>query len=422
MSEDKVMTERENEAALRESASAPAPAGGDGDEISLIDLAATIWRRKWLIVTITAIAAAGSVLYAISKPNLFTASATILPISSSSSSASLLSQYAGLASMAGVSLPSGGTLSSATKIEAILKSRSFAEKLVDKLDLGRTLIEHPEKIKVGTPRSAAIEALQEGTLAISTDQKTFLMKIAAKTKSAELSSDIANAALELIQQDLAGRVLSSSGRNIALMEQQAAEQEKKVRSLQDKLAAYQKKSKLISPQAQSAGSLQLYQALIQQKIAGEIEISRLESALSPDNPKLVAARTQLDAVKQQIADFEKTGGGVGPSMSDTPAALMAYANITAELELATKVYGGILTSLESMKLQDATEKVFVEVIDKAIPPEKKSEPSRAMICVVGTMAGGFFSLLLIFVLDALKKLVADPEVRVKFAPMKRKAD
>ena len=421
MSEDKVMTERENDEARQAGAGAPAPAGDDGDEISLIDLAATIWRRKWLIVAITAIAAAGSVLYALRQPNLYTASATILPISSSSSTASLLSQYAGLASMAGVSLPSGGTLSSATKIEAILKSRSFAEKLVDKLDLGAALIEHPERIKIGTPRSAAIEALQEGTLSISTDQKTFLMKISAKTKSAELSSAIANSALDLIQQDLAGRVLSSSGRNIALMEQQAAEQEKKVRSLQDKLAAYQKKNKLIAPQAQSAGSLQLYQSLIQQKITGEIEISRLESALSSDNPKLVAARTQLDAVKQQIADFEKTGGGVGPSMSDTPAALMAYANITAELELATKVYGGILTSLETMKLQDATEKVFVEVIDKAIPPEKKSEPSRAMICVVGTMAGGFFSILLVFVLDALKKLVADPEVRGKFAPLKRKA-
>jgi hypothetical protein len=42
-----------------------------------------------------------------------------------------------------------------------------------------------------------------------------------------------------------------------------------------------------------------------------------------------------------------------------------------------------------------------------------------MICVVGTMAGGFLSVLLAFVLDAMKKLVSDPEVRVKFASQKK---
>ncbi len=389
------------------------PASGSDDEISLVDLAATLWRRKMLIVTVTAAAAVLSVVYALMQPNMFTASATVLPISGSSSS--LLSQYAGLAAMAGVSLPGGSSSDPAIKIEAILKSRSFAENLVAELNLIPVLIEHPEKIKKGTPMGAAVEALRKDVLSVSTDTKTSVMKIVVKTKSATLSSTIANGALDMIQKDLADRVLSSSGKNIILLEQQATEQEQKVRAAQNKLTAYQKKNKFVQPQVQSAGGLQLYQALIQQKITLEIEISRLESALSSDNPKVVSAKTQLDAVKKQMADFEKTGGGVGPSMSETPGALMEYANLTAELELATKVYGTLLSSLESMKLQDATEKVFVEVIDRAIPPEKKSEPSRSMICVVGTMAGGFLSVLLAFVLDAFGKLVSDPEVRAKFS-------
>jgi len=388
------------------------------DEISLVDLAATLWRRKLLIVAVTAVAAVLSVAYALMQPNMFTASATVLPISGSSSS-SMLSQYAGLAAMAGVSLPSGGSANPAIKIEAILKSRSFAENLVAEMNLVPLLIEHPEKIKMGTPLGVAVEALQK-TMSVSTDAKTNVMRIVVKTKSATLSSSIANGALDMIQRDLADRVLSSSGKNIILLEQQATEQEQKVLAAQKKLTAYQKKNKFVQPQVQSAGSLQLYQALIQQKMTLEVEISRLESALSSDNPKIVSAKTQLDAVKKQMADFEKTGGGVGPSMSETPAALMEYANLTAELELATKVYGGIVTSLESMKLQDATEKVFVEVIDRAIPPEKKSEPSRAMICVVGTMAGGFLSVLLAFVLDAMGKLVSDPEVRAKFSVAKQR--
>ncbi|HEY9054256.1 MAG TPA: Wzz/FepE/Etk N-terminal domain-containing protein [Rectinemataceae bacterium] len=386
----------------------------DEDEISLVDLAATLWKRKWLIVGVTAIAAVASVFYALAQPNIFTATATILPISGSSSS-SLLSQYASLASLAGVSLPSGGSGNPAIKIEAILKSRSFAENLVSRLDLVPQLLEHPEKIKQGTPLGAAVESLGK-VLSVSTDAKTNVMKITVKSKSPTLASTIANGALDLIQEDLRSRVLSSSGKNIILLQQQTDEQEKKVRAAQDRLTAYQKKYRLISPQTQSSASLQVYQALVQQKMALEVEITRLQSALSEDNPKVVSAKTQLEAVKAQMADFEKTGGGIGPSVKETPAALMEYANITAELELATKVYGTLYSSLETMKLQDAAEKVFVEVIDRAVPPEKKSEPSRAMICVVGTMAGGFLSILLAFVLDAMKKLLSDPEVRAKFAP------
>ncbi len=386
----------------------------DGDEISLIDLAAALWRRKWLIVAVTAAAAVGSVFYALSQPNIYSATSTMLPITGSSTS-SMLAQYAGLASLAGVSLPGASASDPTVKLQAILNSRGFAEKLIQKMDLVPKLIEHPEKMKAGTPLGAAVEAFQKGVFSVSTDAKTSLIKVSAKTKDPALSRDIANGAVALIQEDLKARTLSSSGKNMVLLEQQVAEQEKKVRAAQDKMMAYQRKNKLVSPQAQSSGGLQLYQGLIQQKIAAELQISQLEGALAADNPKLTAAKSQLDAIKKQIEDYEKTGGGVGPSVSQAPAALMEYANLTAELELATKIYGGLLASLENLKLQDASEKLFVEVIDVAAAPERKSEPSRAMICAVGTMAGAFLAVLLVFVLDALGKLVADPEVRAKFS-------
>ena len=385
----------------------------EGDEISLIDLAAALWRRKWLIVAVTAAAAVGSVFYALSQPNIYSATSTMLPISGSSSS--MLAQYAGLASLAGVSLPGASASDPTVKLQAILNSRGFAEKLVEKMNLVPKLVEHPEKIKVGTPLGAAVEAFQKGVFSVSIDAKTSLIKVSAKTKDPILSRDIANAAVALIQENLKARTLSSSGKNIVLLQQQVDEQEKKVRAAQDRMMAYQRRNKLVSPQAQSTGGLQLYQGLIQQKIAAELQISQLEGALASDNPKLTAAKSQLNAIKKQIEDYEKTGGGVGPSVSQAPAAMMEYANLTAELELSTKIYGGLLTSLENLKLQDASEKLFVEVIDVAAAPERKSEPSRAMICMVGTMAGAFLAVLLVFVLDALGKLIADPEIRAKFS-------
>jgi uncharacterized protein involved in exopolysaccharide biosynthesis len=378
----------------------------------LIDLVATVWRQKWLVIIITAAAAVLSVLYSLSKPNIYTATSTLLPISGSTSA---LSQYAGLAAMAGVSLPGASSADPTVKIQAILNSRELATKVINELDLIPKLIKEPEKLKTISPLSAALQTFQKNVFSVSVDTKTSVIKVSAKTKDPELSARIVNTAIDLLQQDLANRVLTASGKNIVVLEQQAAEQEKKVRELQNKMADYQKKNKLIAPQTQSQQGLDLYRSLIQQKITLEIQISSLENTLSTDNPKISQAKAQLAAIQKQIEDFEKTGGGVGPAMTETPKALFEYANMQAQLELATKIYGSLLTSVENLRLQDATEKVFVEVIDPAVPPELKSEPARATMCIVGTLAGGFAGLLLAFARQALQKLIADPEVRAKFA-------
>ena len=382
------------------------------ESITLVDLAATIWRQKWLVIIITAAAAVLSVLYSLSKPNIYTATSTLLPISGSTSA---LSQYAGLAAMAGVSLPGASSADPTVKIQAILNSRELATKVINELDLIPKLIKEPEKLKTISPLSAALQTFQKNVFSVSVDTKTSVIKVSAKTKDPELSARIVNTAIDLLQQDLANRVLTASGKNIVVLEQQAAEQEKKVRELQNKMADYQKKNKLIAPQTQSQQGLDLYRSLIQQKITLEIQISSLENALSADNPKISQAKAQLAAIQKQIENFEKTGGGVGPAMTETPKALFEYANMQAQLELATKIYGSLLTSVENLRLQDATEKVFVEVIDPAVPPELKSEPDRATMCIVGTLAGGFASLLLAFAREALQKLIADPQVRAKFA-------
>jgi uncharacterized protein involved in exopolysaccharide biosynthesis len=85
--------------------------------------------------------------------------------------------------------------------------------------------------------------------------------VSAKTKDPGLSRDIANKAIDLLQANLEARTLSSSGKSISLLETQVVEQEAKVRAAQARLTEFQRKNKLVSPQAQSSGGIQLYQGL-----------------------------------------------------------------------------------------------------------------------------------------------------------------
>jgi tyrosine-protein kinase Etk/Wzc len=389
-------------------------AEGRTDKISLLDLAARLWKGRKLIAVITAISAIGGVIYSLALKNTYTAIATVIPITSSPSSS--LTQLAGLAQMAGVSISRGATSDPSVKIEAILKSRSLAERLISDLDLVPALVKKPDKVKA--PRTAAglaLEYLMKKSFSVTSDDKTSLITISAETEDPKLSRDIANRAVLILEEILNAKALTVSKKNLQLYQDQIAEQEQKMQDLQKQLTDYQKKTKILTPEGQVEQTMTLYSSLIQQKIATEIDLSRLESALSSDNPRVVSLRSQLDAIDRQIQSIQgATAKGGAVSLSDTPDALVKYQNIFQDLEIATKIYEGLLANLENEKLQENQDQLFVEVIDPAVAPEKKSAPRRSLIVIAVTTAGVLFSVLLLFGLDAYGELKKDQIAMEKF--------
>jgi capsular polysaccharide biosynthesis protein len=92
------------------------------DELDLTDLFKIIWEKKILISIITFIITSSSVMYALSLPNIYQSVAVLAPASNKDSLSSSLSQYSSLASLAGVSLPSG---EGSRSVEAIERIKSF---------------------------------------------------------------------------------------------------------------------------------------------------------------------------------------------------------------------------------------------------------------------------------------------------------
>ncbi|GAA3910633.1 Wzz/FepE/Etk N-terminal domain-containing protein [Litoribacillus peritrichatus] len=110
---------------------------GESDEIDLIELFHAIWSQKLKVIFITVIFAVCSVLYALSKPDLYKSEALLAPAESSSNGgggASLAGQFGGLASIAGVDLGAGSSGKTEEAI-AILKSREFITQFVRDNDL-----------------------------------------------------------------------------------------------------------------------------------------------------------------------------------------------------------------------------------------------------------------------------------------------
>lgn len=97
------------------------------DEIDLKYLLRILWDGKKTILLITSVIAACSVLYALSLENYYRSESIL--VAAESNDHSSLSQYAGLASLAGVSLPSSGS-DSIVEVMEVIKSRDFVKHLI----------------------------------------------------------------------------------------------------------------------------------------------------------------------------------------------------------------------------------------------------------------------------------------------------
>lgn len=104
----------------------------NNDEINLKEIFDVLWSGKKIIFLITSFFAIGSVIFALSLHNFYKSESLLKPRMSSDVSG--LSQYSGIAAMAGINIPSSGENKSDQIVE-LIKSRNFVRHLLEFEDI-----------------------------------------------------------------------------------------------------------------------------------------------------------------------------------------------------------------------------------------------------------------------------------------------
>jgi uncharacterized protein involved in exopolysaccharide biosynthesis len=291
------------------------------DEIDLKELFNVLWSGKWLISAITGIAAAISVVIALSLPNIYTASALLAPAESSGGGLSgLMKQYGGLASLAGMSLP-GGEEGSRTQLGMqLMKSRAFIGDFVERRDI--------------LPDLLAVESWEKG------------------------SGDI------LYNPEVYNPTSKTWIRDVEL-------------------------PKVAKPSAQEA-----HKAFAQVlRVSEDKQTSYVTVSVDHQSP-VVAAQWVNWLVKdvnavvkaQDVAEAEKSIEYLKQQVANTSLA-----------DLQAMFFELIQSQTETVMLAEVRPEYVFKTIDPAVVPEEKSKPSRALICVLGTLLGGILGVLIILI-------------------------
>jgi uncharacterized protein involved in exopolysaccharide biosynthesis len=204
------------------------------DEISLVELFQVIWKRKNLIILICIFAVVFALIYSIFSPKIYESSAVILIPSEKGTSGlgSLMSSLPVNIGIPGLTAPGANYI-------AILKSRSAAEYVFNKLKLDNYFEQKTREEK--------IEALRK-IVKVSQNEKENTITITVETKDPKLSAEIANTYISALEKIIAELNISSAKRERIFIEEQLKRVEKDLRLAEERLKNFQEKLMWIARQ------------------------------------------------------------------------------------------------------------------------------------------------------------------------------
>ena len=199
----------------------------DEDEIDLLELIRTLLNAWKTIVGITIVCIGLATAYALNAPEAFKAESLLAPAGDEkSSSSSSLGQFGGLATMAGMSIP---TDSNVEQVVATLNSRKFLRSFIQEKKLAPILFEEiwdPEnqtwllESAEGEPSEQKVIKSFKGCLSVDKDKKSSLITLSISWKDPAVAAKWANDLVKQLNEQLRQKAINDSKKRVGYLEQE----------------------------------------------------------------------------------------------------------------------------------------------------------------------------------------------------------
>jgi uncharacterized protein involved in exopolysaccharide biosynthesis len=201
-------------------------------------------------------------------------------------------------------------------------------------------------------------------------------------------------------------------RNRIFVENQLYKVKKELREAEEALKGFQINKKIVAIGAQTEASITALANLKGQITAKEVQLGVIKQYSTPSNPDVLTIKDELRELKKQLAMLESKGSNPKieaiPSLSEAPALGLQYVRLKRKAVTHQKIFELFTQQYEMAKIEEAKEDITFQVIDRAIPPEKKIKPKRKLIVMLVGVISLFAGIFLVFFLEYLSNL-KEPE-------------
>ena len=373
------------------------------DEINLLDYWRVIRKRWKIIAWIFGVSVITAGVISLLMSPIYRAKTTLMPLESSGSQLSAAMRNLGSLPFVGGMVPSIGG-ASADKLVAVLQSRTVAEDVIRALDLIKVLFEE-DRDEPPTIQDA-VRSLTEATKI--TDDKKGLISVSVEYKDPGIAADIANQYTIALQRFLNENALSGEKRNRIFIENQLKKAKEELREAEEAMKVFQTSKKIIAMDAQTEAAIKALADLRAQVTAREVQLGVMKQFSTPSNPDVLRIKDELRELKKQLSMLETRGSNPEtdalPRLSEAPTIGLEYVRLKRKVLTEEKVFELMTQQYEIAKIDEAKEDITFQVIDRAIPPEKRVKPKRKLNVMLAGIVSLFVGVFLVFFLEYLGNL------------------
>jgi uncharacterized protein involved in exopolysaccharide biosynthesis len=356
----------------------PSSLEDEAAEISLPDLLHQLARRKSFIartvLIVTAVAAGVAFLW----PSKYRAEAVILTPQPQQPSLSTMAQLSGVGqggALAGLSLLSGfGFRNAADLYVGILESRTIADDLINKF--------HLKQVYGAKDYYATRKKLARNT-EIKAGRDT-LIRIRVEDRDPHRAADLTNAYVDALAEQNSRVAVTEASQRRQFFEAQLAKEKNVLSDAEIALRNTQESTGLIAPGGQAEGIIRAVSQLHVQILAQEAKIEAMQAYVTEDNPRLKVAKSELSGLQSALSKLERGNhlpGTPEVPTSQLPEAGLEYLRKYRDVRYHEALFEILSKEYEAARLDEAKSSALIQVIDRAVVPERRSWPPRTLLIV-----------------------------------------
>ena len=386
------------------------------DEINLIDYFLVLLKRKKMIFCIVVAAIIISVVVSLLLPKMYTATARVLPPQESDSGLSaLLSQSGGpLGGLTGSFV--GGKTTSDLYV-GMLKSRNVADALIKQFNLkelyGKKYLED------------VYQHLSRRTN-IRVSRKDQIISVSVEDQDPKRAADMANTYLDALDRINRTVNITEGQRKRMFLEERLKEAKKDLSGAEKELKEFQEKYKLVAIEEQAKVAIEGAAKIKAEIIVAQTELEVLKQFGTERQNEAVMLKSKITELQNQLTRIESGNPGKdvlkeygmaeGESnfyipFNELPALGMQLGRLMREAKIQEKVFELVTSQYEMAKIEEAKDINTIQILDSAVPPDKKSSPKRALIVILSTLIAFFLSVFLAFFVEYIQRLKIDDQER-----------
>lgn len=382
----------------------------NNDEIHLLDILTALARQKKILFTVPLITGVLAIAAAFLIKPTFSSTAVILPPQQQSSGVSaMLGQLGGLAGAAG---GIAGLKNPNDLYVAMLQSRTIADKLISHFDLKtRFEVDTLDEARKKLDKIATVVSNKAGTISVLVEDQ-----------DPKFSAELANAFVRELSNLTKGLAITDAAQRRLFFEKQLIAVKDDLANAEIALRKTQESTGMLQLDGQVQGIIRNVAQLEGTIAAKEVQLNAMRSFATNNNPDLLRLQGEIQGYQAQLEKL-KTGklskdGDLMVPTGKIPEVGIEYIRSLRNVKYQETIFELLSKQYELAKIDEAKESSNIQILDNAVPAEKKSKPKKLIIILIGFIGGAFFALFMALMRDAYLRSTKDEDSNYRWNILK----